>query len=193
MGGWHPGRTSKLENRSPTENDLLGRLGAKTVKTCLCRRADRPPSSVLFPCELAADGVLADLWPVLTRLRPRFPLSQSHRAETKFCICVPDGGLQRYKKGESDFEFFQKPKTLSLFSRKFSQYQDLLRLDQTPADIRPYRGFRGIVSPARTPLRSAVLVRHIILRSLTPLPRSFVRRVIVDPSPTSSEGLWEGW
>ena len=68
-----------------------------------------------------------------------------------------------------------------------------LALRSTPADIMPISGVRGISSPARISLRSAILMRYGILRSLTPLPRSFVRRVSVDPSPTSSEGLWEGW
>ena len=81
--------------------------------------------------------------------------------------------------------FFHKP---SIYP-----YRSLFASWSTPADIMPYRRFRGIVSPVRTPLRSAVLVRRGMLRSLTPLPRSFVRRVIGDPSPTSSEGLWEGW
>ena len=40
----------------------------------------------------------------------------------------------------------------------------------TPADVIPISGVRGISSPVRASLRSAVLIRCGVLRSLTPLP-----------------------
>ena len=40
----------------------------------------------------------------------------------------------------------------------------------TPADVIPISGVRGISSPARVSLRSAVLIRCGVLRSLTPFP-----------------------